>query len=79
MTIPEALGLAIKTLREKADIERVHLHMVESAPTIARQIDAHATRRFHRLQDAISVLTVLRREAGGAEPEQADERAEVEL
>ena len=77
MILTEALDLAIKVLREKAEIERTHLNMVERAPAIARQIDAHATRRFQRLQDAISVLTVLRR--GGAEAEQADEGTEVEL
>lgn len=70
MTISEAIDLAVKALREKAEIERIQLNMVERAPAIARQIDAHATRRFERLQDAIVRLTELKqRETTGAEAE----------
>lgn len=65
MTIPEAIDLAIKALREKADVERVQLHMVERAPAIARQIDPHATRRYQKYTDAITLLTGLKKEPPG--------------
>lgn len=72
MTVPEAIDLAVKVLREKAEIERIQLNMVERAPAIARQIDAHASRRFERFQEAIVKLNSLKqREMGevGSEDE----------
>lgn len=60
MTIPEAIDLAVKALREKADIERIQLHMVERAPSIARQIDPHAYIRHRKYVSAIRILHCLK-------------------
>lgn len=64
MTTTDALDLAIGLLREKCEMDRSAVRIIETRPELARAVDPHAARRYERHMQAIELLKDLKATQG---------------
>lgn len=64
MTTTEALDLALGLLREKCEMDRSAVRIIEARPELALAIDPHTARRYQRHMQAIELLKDLKAREG---------------